>query len=255
MPLIWILIFCALLLGGIVEYCYKQTRHREVRRRSFSTPPKAIEIDIDKDPLFQSITESPSLAEPYYLVLDTETSRLIQAEEPTPPLLALSWQLYTKEGYKLGEEQSHYVLAPAEIELAASLLHGIKEEDRIRNGLELDTLWHLFKKDLRQCHCLVAHNLAFHLEVLKAFCPEKGIFDELLAEKAQCCTLQWGSLYAPKTGKAYLKLGELFGYLYHGTAKVEYRYQSKTVRDLRLVGAILRHIIKTDLYRPDKSTL
>lgn len=256
MPLVPILLVVAAVLGLVLAlglvWRWVRRRRQLARRRAAQAPPPfrpALQLDIDESEVFAPGTP-PSEAQPYYLVLDTETLEAIDDEEPSRPLkpsrlVALSWQLVDRGGRVLKEE-SHILHQTGAMDSKAIGIHGITNE-MLEHGEDPLAILPRFLEDLSKSELIVAHNAPFHLEMLAAELEDKHISPrKILYGKSYICTMEWGRDLGCKIGhdgrRLYPRLDELFGFLYFGLLGVPITYRSKTLRDVRLVSACLRRM-------------
>lgn len=222
----------------------------EVDRPKVFTP-RAPVIDIDLCPWLMAPLEQVhrAKAEPCYLILDTETLDAVQEEllERAPsPAVALSWALLDERGYCL-REHSYVLRRSGVVSMEATALHGVSQA-AMQEGVPPDQIYHMLLSDAREALWLVAHNLPFHLGVVTQDLESLGLNATPLNSLRPLCTMEVGRCMGFKCrrseGRAnYPSLGELFAYLYFGRLDVGYTYRSKTLRDLRLLGASLRQLI------------
>ena len=180
--------------------------------------PWATEVDLSTHPLFHAPSLlAPLDAEPYFLVLDTETrdaideapAEAVSQALPSPsPVIALTWQVLDEDG-RLMSEEYHLLRQEGRISPEATRLHGLEA-----------------------------------LGLPKA--------DPL--DREGYCTMEGGKALGFKrrrSGEAsYPRLSELFGQLYYERPHLALRYQEKGLRDVRLCSACLRALLRLPSYRP-----
>lgn len=233
------------LLGRVQEMW--ELRQQLNRPQSLESRTPVAEVDVDTDSRFALGERSDQT--PYYLVCDTETLEAIPEErdplEParTSPVILLSWQLLN-EAMETISEETYLIEKRGAVTEEATAIHGITDEDILSGGLPAREVYGYFLRDLRQCHQLVAHNVAFHRSTILADWEKLGISTEELAKKPAFCTMEWGKRLAfrfRRSGEAaYPKLTELFSYLYTMNRNVPIRYSQKGLRDVRLCAACFR---------------
>lgn len=245
-----------LMLGLIwfVPYWRKRRRNRPI-----NLPPKpstdsirsALAIDIDASPL--TMPEGRVEGKAHYLLIDTESYSPIQSSDEAEQYcfsepIALSWQILDAEGNRLSEFTTHIRRDEHDtpIPSAATEIHGITQ-DMMMQGISPEEAYTYLEQALRQCEVLVAHNLDYHLRTIREDMQRLDLdaCAEELGAKQGICTMLWGKSLGFKTwygGEAlYPRLDELFGYLYFGRMHLPLSYKSKTLRDVRLLSACLRH--------------
>ncbi len=220
-----------------------------VRPRAFS--PRTPVIDIDLCPwLMAPLEQVPrAKAEPYYLILDTETLDALRDDagpERLSPAVALSWALLDEGGCCL-REHSYVLRRSGGLTAEATALHGITQAE-MDAGHDPTEVYRLLLAEARLARVVVAHNLPFHLGVITQDLSALGLSPTPLEGLPGLCTMEVGRRMGFKRGRSegeasYPSLGELFAYLYFGRLDVGYTYRSKTLRDLRLLGASLRQLI------------
>lgn len=220
-----------------------------VRPRAFS--PRTPVIDIDLCPwLMVPLEQTPrAKAGPYYLILDTETLDALRDDagsERLSPAVALSWALLDEGGCCL-REHSYVLRRSGGLTAEATALHGITQAE-MDAGQDPRAVYRLLLAEARLARVVVAHNLPFHLGVITQDLDTLCLCHTPLEELPGLCTMEVGRRMGFKRGRSegeasYPSLGELFAYLYFGRLDVGYTYRSKTLRDLRLLGASLRQLI------------
>lgn len=208
-------------------------------------------VDAESSPLL-----CPTLGvhgEPHYMLFDTETAEVVtQVAAGQPPslytLIALSWQVLSREGNCLSEEchivrQEGSIVAPD-----ATEIHGITTEE-MQRGEVPQVVLDRWIAAVEGCSVVVAHNLVFHLGVLEGQMTrlKRGYLP--LGDKTLLCTMLWGERMGCKRGvmgaRVYPSLVELFSYLHYGHLGASVRYRSKSLRDVRLLSACMRQYIRS----------
>lgn len=251
----------SLLLIILIFWAYRRRRHRD---RPIKQPPRAdiaeqrrrLEVDVDSSLLTMPPPTQGDRS--YYLVVDTETYELVSADEESQVVqqhakpVAVSWQVLDDKGNLIKE--ASYILSPqdgvANMSEEAIRIHGITNS-MLLEGADGDVVYGALSEVLPGCQALVAHNLPFHREVLLSDLCQRGwetLAGSLKALPEQICTMAWGRQLGCKVGYRgewlYPRLDELFGYLYFGRLHLPLCYRSKTLRDVRLVSACLRVLLR-----------
>lgn len=218
----------------------------ENRQASFR--PSA-NLDIDTSQL--TVPQISPVGEAYYLVLDTETfapvdDDQISSDRPVPysPVVALSWQLLTSGGQCL-EEVSYTLRREGMMIPEAIAIHGITNE-ALAQGIEPSEAYRHLLARAEQAQCLVAHHLDFHLGAILYDLPVNEV-NPLLRLQPYCTMRAGTALGFKRSAKGqvlYPRLDELFGYLYFARPHLSLSYSSKTLRDVRLVSACLRSLLR-----------
>lgn len=221
---------------------------REAMSAQVSFRPSA-SLDIDSSQL--TAPQILSVGEACYLVLDTETFAPVDEEQmvadsrlPYSPIVALSWQILTSSGQCL-EEESYTLRREGMMIPEAIAIHGITNE-AMAQGTEPSEVYSQLLARVGKVKCLVAHHLDFHLgAILYDLSADDA---ELLLRLQTYCTMRAGTALGFKRnakGQAlYPRLDELFGYLYFARPHISLSYSSKTLRDVRLVSACLRSLLR-----------
>lgn len=114
--------------------------------------------------------------EPYYIVLDTETTGLPR-DRTNPPveknlhmydtarILQLSWAIYDINGKLIKFE--NYLIQPCGYKVAATEIHGITEE-MAQKGHLFKNVMHVFSQDIKKVKIIIGHNINFDNNVLKS---------------------------------------------------------------------------------------
>lgn len=165
-----------------------------------------------------------------YIFFDTETTGLprdrrlpaISGNGNWPEIVSLSWILY--EDTRFVRAQS-YIVQPNGWRIGpdSSAIHGIDHDFACRHGLDLDYVLEQFRNEAFECDVVVAHNLAFDLNVIDAawywhICPERGLHSKppFGWPKTQICTAEYGKDICkfpfPRGGEGFRfpKLAELY---------------------------------------------
>lgn len=141
-----------------------------------------------------------------YLFFDTETTGLpkhrrlpaISGSDNWPDIVSISWVLY-ESTLCIGAQS--YIVHPDgwTIPPESSAIHGITEEVASRTGRPLDFVLDQFRTDAFECDVVVAHNLAFDLNVVESawiwrLCPARGLHPAPAFgwPKIQICTAEYG---------------------------------------------------------------
>lgn len=226
---------------------HKQTK--DAPRTNSSFRPK-LELDVDSSPILNPhYLKEVSDDTPYFLVFDTESFDAIEEDKDfslseLSPIIALSWQLLNKNKQLL-HETSYVIRRSGTMTDKAKAIHLITDKE-IHQGAKLEGVLTLFLADLIKSKVLVAHNLHYHLEALYFAMAECCLDDKEIKQKNLLCTmmkgLELGFKRRQNGERLYPALDELFAYLYFARPRIKLTYQSKTLRDIRLVSACLRRL-------------
>lgn len=112
--------------------------------------------------------------EPYYLPFWYRTTGLLPNKDLTaktidkfPRIVETSWIVLDNE-FKLVNTETHLVKQNQSISEESIDIHGITTEEANENGIELNDVLNLFMQDASSCKYLVAHNMMYDINVLKA---------------------------------------------------------------------------------------
>ena len=238
-------------------------RFKQDRPPSPGLTPWATEVDLSTHPLFHAPgLLAPLDAEPYFLVLDTETrvaideapAEAVSQALPSPsPVIALTWQVLDEDG-RLMSEEYHLLRQEGRITPEATRLHGLGEEDLRAEGEAPRLVLERFLRVTARAKVLVAHHLRFHRAMIVADLEALGLPKADLLDREGYCTMEGGKALGFKrrrSGEAsYPRLSELFGQLYYERPHLALRYQEKGLRDVRLCSACLRALLRLPSYRP-----
>lgn len=242
----YILLVVLVLIALCLLLCRSRGRGYSVSH-IVATPPYIPEVDTDHSPeLIPKIVQGE---EPYWLVLDTEGIEAIDELNPsaTSAPLAISWQVLSRQGDCLREESFILSYPNIGIDEKAIAIHGIDIDRMTRHGQKPEQVYWVLKRDLSACTYIVAHNLPYHLDSLVRGLADVGLPYMWLYVPKQLCTMSLGRQMAFKLNRynmpTYPKLSELFGYLRFGRLYVQIQFESKTLRDVRLLSASMRLLI------------
>jgi len=169
--------------------------------------------------------ESSEKTKGKYLVLDTETTGLIQKHKPgndlyeLPRILQIAWLLFDSEG-KLIKNHNRIIHHCQPIPATSTRIHGIDSAVIQQNGEPPHDVWADFFMDLENCDYLVAHNIDFDIQVIQGELKRQKI-NNPFAGKKMICTMKEGkkSCRIPAedgNGFRYPDLEELYKIIFHG---------------------------------------
>jgi DNA polymerase-3 subunit epsilon len=101
------------------------------------------------------------------LVIDTETTGLLERGRPPPRLVRLAWISCDERGVPLSSECYRIRPDPFRIPRSSTMLHRITEEQAIRKGHPIGNVLEWCAAALHAADCIVGHNLSFDLAVLE----------------------------------------------------------------------------------------
>lgn len=120
------------------------------------------------------------------IIFDTETTGLPERydipyteTEKWPRLVQLAWQVYDLMG--LFVKKANYIIKPIDFTIPeeVSKIHGITTEIALKKGIEIKNVLLEFNNDLEKAKILVAHNIEFDLNIIKAEYLRNNIPDKL----------------------------------------------------------------------------
>lgn len=203
----------------------------------YNKPPK---VDIDTSPFFDNSFITKEKAEPYIMVLDTETSQLTDSLSTPSMPVAISWLLLDKNLNVLKEKS--FVIKQSSVSSDATFIHKITQQMIIRGHNPRYVIGELIK-DINTVGVIVAHNLKFHLSVIDLQTKSLSLNIDITQGKSLFCTMLWATennIVSYRDRAKYPSLTELFAMLYFNRYDVEVSFSSKTRRDLMLILACLR---------------
>ena len=164
--------------------------------------------------------------EPYYLIFDTETTGLLPNKDLTaktidkfPRIVEISWIILDNE-FKLVNTETHLVKQNQSIPEESTDIHGITTEEANENGIELNELLRIFMQNASSCKYLVAHNMMYDINVLKAEyfrCDKMNDYAIIFNKKSICTMFSTMELLAIKKRDGSYKfpnLTELFKFCF-----------------------------------------
>jgi DNA polymerase III epsilon subunit-like protein len=159
------------------------------------------------------------------VVLDVETTGLPQGRNISPKethkwpyVVQFSWLVYDMGTNKLLKYRDHIIALPQGYVVPAesARIHGITTEKMRAEGVPLKPLLTEFKKDMQDCHTLVAHNVEFDRNVLEAEYYRHHFTKTLQhIRKIEFCTMQYSKalcgieMIHPYSGKKVFKYPKL----------------------------------------------
>lgn len=159
-------------------------------------------------------------AEKYCLIIDTETTGLTKDRnlratkaniDNFPGIVEIAWGVYSRKG-EIISEGNYIIKQKKPIPTASIEIHGISEEQCLKDGVELnEALIHL-KQDAKGCKRLVGHNIMFDKRVVEAECIREGL-EKPFTGMTTYDTIKLAQQHY-KTRK-YFKLDELYEELYN----------------------------------------
>lgn len=241
-----------IMISVVAIIAWFATRSR--RKRKYHIEERALlpeaTVFTNSSPLLR-IPQAEQGEEPYFLCFDTETVELLPkdfslkcTEEgiSSPPLVALSFNLLTREGHSLLTHSS-ILRSTAPITPSATLFHGITEEERATNGRNPQEEFHAFCQAFQLCRVVVAHNLASHKVFLDNDFRRYNLDPLPWEEKLSFCTMEEGYRYLKQVDPYYIgaspSLRLLYSKLYYDRYDMHYSESNKSMADLLLVSACL----------------
>lgn len=241
--------FIIIIVSCLIAVCFYVIHHNIKNKRKeetadyydvYNKPPR---IDIDTSPFFDNSFVVKRKTKPYIMIFDTETAELADRYgNPSLPV-SISWLLLDENLNVLDEKE--FILKQKNLSPKATYIHKISHK-MLEKGADPQNVIKAFCRDMDKVSVIVAHNIEFHVSVIKL--QMEHLFSEYedMKKKKHFCTMLWGTKnniisYKGNVTK-YPSLTELFGKLYFDRYNIEVIYKSKTKRDVRLVLACLRKI-------------
>lgn len=128
------------------------------------------------------------------LVFDCETTGLLKDPKSRP--IQLGWVLLDMEGRE--HTSKEYLLKTVtEVPLESTKVHGITTETLLKNGVSpkdpLQEFLDVTKEVIQGGGCIVAHNSAFDVEMLRRACVDRSV-EYTLGVKDVFCTMSQSTL-------------------------------------------------------------
>lgn len=164
--------------------------------------------------------ESNPNAEPYCIVVDTETTGLAKDRnlratkanlDNFPRIVEIAWATYSNKG-EIIKEGNYIIKQKSEIPAAAIAIHGITDKQANEEGVSLSDALKKLSLDVKECTRLVGHNIMFDKRVIEAECIREGLNKPFLRMKVYD-TIKIAQQHF-KT-KKYFKLAELYEAIYN----------------------------------------
>lgn len=161
-----------------------------------------------------------------YLILDTETtglpekSRIFKPKdiEFWPYVVEIAWILVDEDGLLVDGEDA-ILKQKTSIPLSASNIHKITTARMMEEGKDPTQIYDSLLSQLQKCEMIIAHNVRFDIEVLKADLFRHGFDYRILDDKNTYCTMEKGKefciTYSNRGARKNPRLEELFGELYY----------------------------------------
>lgn len=147
-----------------------------------------------------------SLARPYYLFFDTETTGLpnnfnapVSDFDNWPRLVQLAFLCYDEKGNEIS--RGDFIVKPEgfDIPLVSSKIHGITTERALKEGSSLSVVLNEFYRIVDQAETLVGHNISFDEKVVGCEFLRLKMSNSIL-EKKKICTMKASTNYCAING-------------------------------------------------------
>lgn len=137
-------------------------------------------------------------------------------------IVSMSWVQLDKNMKHMSS--NYYIIKPErfEIPMESTRIHGITTKEAMDYGVSLQEVLTIMNKQLKECDCLVAHNIRFDKSVLLSELYRHRMNDMIthVLEKNEFCTMMHGMKYL-KTNR-YPKLKDLYKSLYGNDTQNEH---------------------------------
>jgi DNA polymerase III epsilon subunit-like protein len=185
---------------------------------------------------FHKAAKNPD-AEPFAIVLDTETTGLVKYEgTPTkkavienpnlfPDIVEIAWITVSRK-YEEVSRRSFIISQETKIPIESIKIHGITDEKCQKEGVDWGVAYDSLMKDIQFCDYVVGHNVGFDKKVIEGVCLKKGLKKPFVKMK-RYDTMQMGKKIMKKR---YFKLQDLAFKLY-GKQQVKSKFSFHNAMD------------------------
>ncbi len=158
-----------------------------------------------------------------YLFFDTETTGLprdwkapVRDLGNWPRLVQVAWLVNDNDGNEIAEQSR--IIRPDGFAIPdeAARIHKITTERAMCEGQPLAAVLREFGRNVRDCRCIVGHNIDFDEKIIGAEFLRNGM-DNLLEGKEKICTMKHATEYCAienRYGYKWPKLSELYHQLF-----------------------------------------
>lgn len=133
------------------------------------------------------------------LVFDTETTGLLPTKFPRiassltkfPHIVQLSYLIYDTDTHKVVHEQDDIIMLPLDVEMPeqSMAVHGISKQLCTNRGIHIESALEIFALYVKQCNCIVAHNIDFDMTMIEVECMRTNTPYPFTNEKIYYCTM------------------------------------------------------------------
>lgn len=133
------------------------------------------------------------------LVFDTETTGLLPSGYPCnqstvskfPHIVQLSYLVYDTETHKIVHEQDDIIMVTKGVEIPdeCTAIHGISKQLSKNRGIHIESALEILSLYVKQCQCIVAHNIDFDLTMIDVECMRTNINYPFTQDKIYYCTM------------------------------------------------------------------
>ena len=133
------------------------------------------------------------------LVFDTETTGLLPAGYPCiqstvskyPHIVQLSYLVYDSDTHKIVHEQDDIIMVNNDVEISekSTEIHGISKQLSKNRGIHIESALEILSLYVKQCQCIVAHNIDFDLTMINVECMRTNINYPFTQDKIYYCTM------------------------------------------------------------------
>jgi DNA polymerase III epsilon subunit-like protein len=146
-----------------------------------------------------------------YLVIDTETSGLMDykrpADAPGQPRVAAVAFIRLSESLVVEREYDRLIL-PTDWEVLedTTAIHGLTMERLMSEGVPIEEVLNVYEQEITQGRAVVAHGAQFDLKMMRSELRRAGRPD-LFEETANICLMRSARPFAKKIGRELVKAG------------------------------------------------
>lgn len=186
----------------------------------FITNTKVIINEMFSNSFFIRTTKKQNIKAINLMVLDTETTGFPLSRDPkefekfnSARLIELGYIVFDKTGQDINKYDN--LIKPDNFMITNSFIHGIKQEDALKNGKNISEVLDQLVIDLKKVDGIVCHNISFDMAIILAEAHRAKKFEliKLIEEKLHICSMATGKKFMKNDKNP--KLVELYKFLFN----------------------------------------